>query len=263
MAQTEIHFMEEQLMRTLKVLCCAFTLLVFTAPSTNAQTTASNRRTFLTFSGPVQIPGKTLPAGTYRFELADLVASRNVLQIYDDKNGGKLIATLLTVPDMKLEAPEENVVMFGERRSGTPQAVKAWWYPGNPSGQELVYPRSEAVQIAKATGESVLAIEDEASSAEAMRGVQIGRVEASGQMVDDDASVSHTAEAAPTPQPSTPASVGTAGQARDNAADTAAANRRELPRTAGALALVELLSGASFAGFLVARRLRRRFEENA
>ena len=50
---------------------------VFTAAFLTAATRASaqdsniNQRTFLTFSGPVNMPGITLPAGTYRFELAD------------------------------------------------------------------------------------------------------------------------------------------------------------------------------------------------
>ena len=63
----ENRLMEEQLMRFLKVLCCAAALTAMTAPLATAQTTQWSKKTFLTFSGPVQIPGKTLAAGTYTF----------------------------------------------------------------------------------------------------------------------------------------------------------------------------------------------------
>src|SRR4051794_27254277 len=58
------------LMRLLKIAVCAFALAAFTAPRAHAD--EWNKKTFLTFSGPVQVPGTTLPAGTYMFKLADL-----------------------------------------------------------------------------------------------------------------------------------------------------------------------------------------------
>ena len=42
----------------------------------------------LTFSGPVDVPGITLPAGTYRFELADPSTGRRVVKVAD-KDGKK------------------------------------------------------------------------------------------------------------------------------------------------------------------------------
>ncbi len=90
-------------------------------------------------------------------------------------------------------------------------------------------------------------------------------------MVDDDGAASPTAQST-TPQPSTSASVGTTGQTTSAprattpsapATGTSAQTRRELPRTASGFALIQLLSGASFAGFVAARRLRRRFDKTA
>ena len=87
----------------------------------------------------MQIPGATLAAGTYMFKLADSQANRHIVQIFD-KNGSKLFATLLAVPDKRMEAPDKNIVLFGERPAGSPQAIKAWWYPGDSYGDEFVYP---------------------------------------------------------------------------------------------------------------------------
>jgi hypothetical protein len=86
----------------LKVLCCAAALAAVTVPVAQAQTTQWSKKTFLTFSGPVQIPGKTLQAGTYTFQMADLIADRHVLQVLD-KDGKSIIATVMTVPDTRHE----------------------------------------------------------------------------------------------------------------------------------------------------------------
>jgi len=36
----------------------------------------------VTFSGPVEIPGKALPAGTYVFKLLDSQGNRNIVQVF-------------------------------------------------------------------------------------------------------------------------------------------------------------------------------------
>ena len=109
-----------------------------------------NKKTFLTFSGPVQVPGVTLPAGTYTFKLADLTGNRHVVQIFD-KDEKKIYTTILAIPDQRLEPSDKPVVLFSERPAGTPQAIKAWFYPGETIGNEFVYPKSQAIRIAKAT----------------------------------------------------------------------------------------------------------------
>src|SRR5437762_14242677 len=52
------------------------------AASAHAWGTAS-RLTYLTFSGPVALPGVTLDAGTYAFELVDPASSSNVVVVRD------------------------------------------------------------------------------------------------------------------------------------------------------------------------------------
>ena len=60
------------------------TALVVTAASARlrAQGATINKRTFLTFSAPVQVPGATLPAGTYVFRIAN-PAVQTVWQVFD------------------------------------------------------------------------------------------------------------------------------------------------------------------------------------
>ncbi len=42
-----------------------------------------NKATILTFSEPVEIPGRVLPAGTYQFKLFDSTSNRNIVQVFD------------------------------------------------------------------------------------------------------------------------------------------------------------------------------------
>ena len=122
-------------MRFVKTVCCAVALAACLAPGARAD--EWNKKTILTFSGPVQIPGATLSAGTYVFKLADLASNRHVVQVFD-KDEKKIYATILAIPDQKLEPSDKPVVMFSERPAGVPQAVKAWFYPGETTGNEFV-----------------------------------------------------------------------------------------------------------------------------
>src|SRR5260370_6749292 len=141
-------------MRVLKCLCGAAALTMLLAPGARAD--QWNKKTILTFSGPVQIPGATLPAGSYVFKLADLSGNRHVVQVFD-KDEKKVITTLMAIPNERLEPADDPVVLFSERPAGSPQAVKVWVYPGERIGHEFVYPKSMAMKLAKANHQSVLA----------------------------------------------------------------------------------------------------------
>lgn len=245
-------------MRVLKAVCCAAMLTVLAAPGVRAD--EWNKKTILTFSGPVQIPGATLAAGSYVFKLADLAGNRHVVQVFD-KAEKKIITTLLAIPNDRLDASDEPVVLFSERPAGSPQAVKVWFYPGNRIGNEFVYPKSMAMKIAKANHQSVLAMDD-SSTSDGFKTAQLGRFDAQGVWkAEGDTAV--VASTPPAPEPTTAPKSTTMAQATPRMADNTTAGtsgsrtRRSLPRTASALPLYELLSGLSIAGGFLVRRLRK------
>lgn len=134
-------------MRISKALLIALGgVLLLGAFAAHAQT--FNKRTKITFSQPVAVPGRVLAAGTYTFTILDSFADRNVVQIWNaDKT--HLITTILAIPDYRLGPTDKTVIEFRERPAGRPQAVKAWFYPGFAYGIEFVYSKKEAVQIAE------------------------------------------------------------------------------------------------------------------
>jgi len=114
-----------------------------------------NKKTTVVFSAPYELPGVTLPAGTYVFKLAETTTYRHVIQVFD-KNEMHLYATILAIPNYRLTPTANTVMPFAERPAGTPQALRAWFYPGDNFGQEFVYPKARAVALATATQQPVL-----------------------------------------------------------------------------------------------------------
>src|ERR1700735_4783277 len=120
-----------------------------------------NDKTVITFSGPVEIPGVhlkgwgVLPAGTYVFKLVDSQSDRHIVQIFsaDQKT---VYATILAIPNYRLKVTGKTVMTFRERPAGQPEALRAWFYPGKNWGEEFVYPKTVAIEIAKSTGTAVL-----------------------------------------------------------------------------------------------------------
>jgi hypothetical protein len=143
--------------------------------------------------------------------------------------------------------------------------VKVWYYPGERIGNEFVYPKSQAVRIARETHQSVLATNDDSKMANTAGEIPVeaktaalGRFDENGKweseadkpVVMSNAPAANTAKAATTTAPMARAETQTAGTAGTRPA------RQHLPRTASNLALFELISGLSFAGGFAARRLR-------
>ena len=143
------------------MLMCVGLLGAILAPAIRAS--EFDRKTIFTFSGPVEIPGKVLPAGTYVFTLLDSVGSRNIVQIWT-KDQTRLLGTYLTINDERLKPAEKPIITYDERPSGSPEAIHAWFYPGYPDGQEFVYPKSRAKTLAAQVNEPVLSMPEQPGS---------------------------------------------------------------------------------------------------
>lgn len=119
-----------------------------------AQAQRFDKDTKVTFSHPVEVPGKILAAGSYRFRVHPLATARNVVQIWNE-DGTRLITTVMCIYDYRLEPAGETVMEFHERPTGKPVALRAWFYPGHQYGHEFVYPKTRAVELAMETHEVV------------------------------------------------------------------------------------------------------------
>src|SRR3954466_14063404 len=130
-----------------------------------AQAQPSNKKTYFTFSGPVALPGVTLPAGRYVFRIVDDTTTRKVIQVLSDDEK-KPYTMSNTIPDQRRDPVKDATVSFYETPRGAPAAVKSWWYPGESIGYQFIYPRAQAKQIAQNTGKAVLTTKTDSSKTE-------------------------------------------------------------------------------------------------
>jgi LPXTG-motif cell wall-anchored protein len=173
-------------MKVLVLGVCALVACAFL--SSTAAADEWNKRTTVTFSAPVEVPGagaQVLPAGTYLFKLLDSPSDRNIVQIFNE-DGTHLYTTILAIPNYRLRVSDATVMTFRERAEGQPEAIRAWFYPGANWGQEFVYPKTRATELAKITHEPVLAtpIDLSTTPVEALKTAPIEAVTPSGETLD-------------------------------------------------------------------------------
>jgi hypothetical protein len=219
-------------MKASKVVSLVLGLIVFAGVvAIQAQAQTFNKRTTVTFNQPVAVPGQVLPAGTYTFTILDSFGIRNIVQIWNEDKTN-LIATILAIPNYRLEPTGETVIEFSERPANQPQALKAWFYPGHGHGIEFVYPKREAIQIAQASNEVVPAeaVEPTPSTLKTVPLIAV----TPEQKEEPIAEAIQTTPAAKTAEP--------------------VAVAKELPRTASLTPLIALLGALSLAIGLGIRR---------
>jgi len=136
-------------------------LLTFVAvlPFGAARADESNKLTIFNFSAPVELPGLTLPAGSYTFKLMDNSSDRNIVQVFN-KDMTKYYGTFLGISDYRPEPSEKTIIRFSESASGASNAIKEWFYPGDNFGVEFAYPRARARELAKASNTAVPSMPD-------------------------------------------------------------------------------------------------------
>ncbi len=233
-------------MKYLRVLAIAGCLvLVSAATLPNARADEWDKSTKMTFSEPTELPGMVIPAGTYNFRLLDTLADRNIVQVWN-ADRTQLITTLLAIPDYRLEPTDRTVVTFEERAKGAPEAVKAWFYPGDLYGLEFVYPKVKAVELAQANNQHVPAMPQQMAKTqkpEELKNAPVTAIQPSGKEVK--LAEVHTA---PPPKPVP--------------VQTAAATPKELPKTASQMPLFELIGLLSMSGALGLRRFSSHLTRN-
>jgi hypothetical protein len=203
-------------------------VVIAAATAAGASTQLWNKRTQFTFSGPVAVPGVTLPAGSYDFRLVE-TTSRNVIQVLS-ANGDTSYAMFFGLPALRNDIPEGPELRFMETAEGVPAAIESWWYPGTRRGYEFIYPKDQARLLAYGVRQPVLTTMDETTEP-----VDTGGGEFTLITPEDEELAYEPAPAAPVMEPE-PQAVETPAQA--------------LPKTAGPLPLagfggLALLLGAA------------------
>ena len=208
-------------------ILAAMLLATSTPTHVFAQGSTANKLTFLTFSGAVQVPGATLPAGKYAFRLAD-PDTQKIWQVLD-ANQRHIFATFFWVPTAQRTVEELNaangkpVVIFAETPQGVPPAIHVLYYPTDLSGSEFMYRGEQAKQLTAATPQPTLATDTGAAKSSETHVAIVQPADTAALTADPQAAQVASEESQP---------VGTSGSELEKPVGTTGQNEpAELPTT--------------------------------
>jgi hypothetical protein len=119
------------------VVCLALLTVGFTSPTGVAAD--AHRTTYLTFSQPVRLPGVSLGAGTYSFELPDPTGAWDVVRVAS-RDGSRVFFTGFTQAIQRPASLARDVrITMGEATAGRPAPITAWYPHGESMGHRFVY----------------------------------------------------------------------------------------------------------------------------
>jgi hypothetical protein len=145
---------------TLLALGAFATLLVVPAPAAFAQSERENS-TF-TVTEPVDVGSFTLQPGTYLIKVVTLESNRNMVQVTSEDQT-KVFASVLATPHALAanEAAPTSRYVYYATAPGQRKALRTWFARDTTNGQDIVYPKQRALEIAVAAKAPVIAIPDD------------------------------------------------------------------------------------------------------
>jgi hypothetical protein len=223
-------------------------MTVAVAPAVHAD--AWDKKTIATFSQPIEIPGKVLAPGTYVFKLMDSPSDRHIVRIMNERED-QVVATVLAIPNYRLEPKSKTVFTFYEMPGGQPEVLREWFYPGDNFGQEFAYSKKRhaeilaairgvgtatEVQVAAAVATPVVTTE-ETRTVEAVETAPAPTADTTAVQVQETEKLESPAEPIESVEPPAPAPEPTPEPQTDD--------DKTMPKTASQLALIGLLGAAA------------------
>jgi hypothetical protein len=240
---------------TSAALSAALLAATFSVNARAADSVEWTKLTKITIDQPMEIPGgKVLQPGTYWMRLLDSPSERHVVQFMNDKQN-HVLATVHAINNYRMQPTGKTVITFYEMPAGQPEAIRAWFYPGDNFGQEFIYKKHRADELAK-TSNTTVQSEEENVNAE-------NEVPASAAPAPQAQPEQPAPAPAPAPEvaqnevPPAPAPVAAAPAPAPEAQPETAAPRT-LPQTASDIPMYALLGFMSLGAALGLRSFSRR-----
>jgi hypothetical protein len=123
--------------------------------SARAQSTVWDKVTHISIDQPMEVPGGViLQPGKYVMRLADTPADRHVVEFLNDEQT-HIYATVGAINNYRLTPTGKTVITFNEMPAGQPEAIRAWFYPGDNFGQEFIYKKHRGEELSRITKQTV------------------------------------------------------------------------------------------------------------
>jgi hypothetical protein len=108
-----------------------------------------------------------------------------------------VITTILAVPNYRLQPTGHTVLQYWEVPAGQPRMLRAWFYPGDNFGQEFVYHKQTAAEIAAFAKAQVPAVAIDTKVEEDLKTAPL-------VVIDESGKTTEVAVAAPAPPVAAP-----------------------------------------------------------
>jgi LPXTG-motif cell wall-anchored protein len=110
-----------------------------------------------TVSEPTEVPGLTLRPGSYSIHVVDHLSERYVVRV--DGPRGRIHSTFLALENPEISKPAVPGRLVWQNAPDGKEYLRGWLFPGVPAVLEFVYPKADAVTIAKSNRAKVPAID--------------------------------------------------------------------------------------------------------
>lgn len=120
------------------LVVAAVVVIALSALSAGVFASASDTM-YLTFSGPVGLPGVTLPAGTYIFERVDTPDRIDLVRVSARNRSHVYMTAFTRIVERPRGVKSNQAVTFREGRPGAAPEIASWFPMGASVGHQFVY----------------------------------------------------------------------------------------------------------------------------
>jgi hypothetical protein len=117
----------------------AIVVLGVLATSTTGAIPNARRTTNFTFKSAVALPGVTLPAGSYVFEVLNPDSSADLVRVMNPQRSKTYTMQFTRFVHRPQQGDLKATITLGEATSGTPQPIKTWFPESETTGREFIY----------------------------------------------------------------------------------------------------------------------------
>ena len=154
-------------MKKLMTCLALGTFVALAAASAPAYAQSDRENSTFTVTEPVDVGTFTLQPGTYLIKVVLLESNRNLIQITNEDQT-KVFASVLATPHAIVpnEAAPTSRYVYYAAAPGQRKALRTWYARDTTNGQDIIYTKQRAIEIAAVAREPVLAVPDEVKETE-------------------------------------------------------------------------------------------------
>ena len=127
--------------RIVAASCVVILALAAMLSAENIFSPSPTKATYLTFSGPVALPGVTLGTGTYMFEVVNSASSGDVIRVSSKDRSRRYFVGFTHRIQRPGGLGDGHYVTLGETTEGRAPRVLNWFPIGESIGHEFMYRR--------------------------------------------------------------------------------------------------------------------------